>query len=93
MLDSGLKPKRHELKTVHRKQIEISGIVKLESFDKTRFRMDTDCGFLTITGQGLTIKSLVLEQGDLVIEGQIHGMVYGESQTSGKTSFWSKVLK
>ena len=85
--------KKHELKTVQRKQLEVTGIVKLESFDKTRFRMETDCGYLSITGQGLTIKHVALEQGELIVEGQVNAIQYGEPLSVYRRSFWSKVLK
>ncbi|MEY4480410.1 MAG: hypothetical protein RLZZ267_1088 [Bacillota bacterium] len=92
-MNEPIRTKRHELKTVQRKQLEMTGIVKLESFDKTRFRMETDCGYLTITGQALTIKHVALEQGELIVEGHVHAIQYGEQLSVDRRSFWSKVLK
>jgi sporulation protein YabP len=88
-----VKKTRHDLKLIQRKQLDITGILKLESFDKTKFRMETECGFLTVSGQGLAIKELILEQGILVIEGQLTTIHYGDSPQQTSRSFWRNVFR
>lgn len=62
MIDHG-KTKRQEIKMLNRKLLEISGVINVESFDSEEFLLETECGFLTITGENLHIKNLNLEQG------------------------------
>jgi sporulation protein YabP len=89
-----LKKPKHDIRLLQRNQIDLTGVTRLDSFDKSKFRMDTDCGFLTITGTSLAIVDLVLEQGMLTISGQINSVVYGgEGQTRQKSSFWRNLFR
>lgn len=92
-MNEPIKKLRHDIKIHQRKQIDLTGILKLESFDKLSFRMETECGMLTVKGQGLSIKELILEQGVLVIEGQITAMLYGDLQNQKQTSFWRNLFR
>ncbi|GIQ67289.1 sporulation protein YabP [Xylanibacillus composti] len=93
MMEQG-KAKRHEVKMLNRKLLEISGVVNLESFDSEEFLLETECGFLTITGQNLHIKNLILEQGLVAIEGMVHSLSYLDGHTQDKTKgFLGKLFK
>lgn len=89
MIEQG-KPKHHDLRMQSRKQLDISGVSNVESFDSEEFLLQTELGHLTIRGQHLHIKNLSLEEGLLSIEGQIHSLVYlepGAPVKSGKGLF------
>lgn len=89
MIEQG-KPKNHDLRMQSRKQLDISGVSNVESFDSEEFLLQTELGHLTIRGQHLHIKNLSLEEGLLSIEGQIHSLVYlepGAPVKSGKGLF------
>lgn len=89
-----IKKPKHDIRLLQRNQIDLTGVTRLDSFDKTKFRMETDCGFLTVSGTGLTIVDLILEQGTLSISGQINGVQYGEvGQTRAKPSFWRSLFR
>lgn len=79
------KVKRQEIKMLNRKVLEISGVLNVESFDSEEFLLETECGFLTITGENLHIKNLTLEQGLVAIEGVIHTMAYLDTNTQNKS--------
>lgn len=86
--------KRQEVKMLNRKLLEISGVLNVESFDSEEFLLETECGFLTITGQNLHIKNLNLEQGMLAIEGLVHTMAYLDSASQKPTKgFLGKLFK
>ena len=70
---------------LNRKLLEISGVLNVESFDNEEFLLETQCGFLTITGENLHIKNLTLEQGLVAIEGMINTMAYLDSNNQTKT--------
>jgi len=70
------RPKRHEIKMLNRKMLEIAGVMNVESFDSEEFLLETECGFLTIKGSSLHMKNLSLDQGMVAIEGTIDEMVY-----------------
>lgn len=85
MIDQG-KGKRQELHLMHRKLLEISGVLNVESFDSEEFLLQTELGHLTIRGQNLHIKNLNLEQGLVSIEGLVNSLSYLDpgSHPSGK---------
>lgn len=93
MIDHG-KTKRQEIKMLNRKLLEISGVLNVESFDSEEFLLETECGFLTITGQNLHIKNLNLEQGLVAIEGTVNTTAYLDSGGQNKSKgFLGKLFK
>lgn len=79
------KPKRQEIKMLNRKQLEISGVLNVESFDSEEFLLETECGFLTVKGSNLHMKNLSLDQGLVAIEGMIDEMAYLDGGAHHKT--------
>jgi sporulation protein YabP len=93
MMDQ-VKNKRQEIKMLNRKLLEISGVLNVESFDSEEFLLETECGFLTITGENLHIKNLNLEQGLVAIEGLMNTMAYLETNAQNKSkSLLGKLFK
>lgn len=84
MTDYG-KPKQHDLRMQNRKQLDLTGVLNVESFDSEEFLLQSELGHLMIRGQNLHIKSLNLEEGLLSIEGLISSFVYLESGAQGKS--------
>ncbi|AOZ92809.1 sporulation protein YabP [Paenibacillus crassostreae] len=81
------KAKSHDLHMQNRRQIHMTGVQNVESFDSEKFLLQTDLGHLTIKGQNLHIKNLSLEEGLLSIEGLVHSLVYldpGSSHSKNK---------
>lgn len=88
------KPKRQEIKMLNRKLLEISGVMKVESFDSEEFLLETECGYLQINGENLHIKNLSLEQGLVAIEGMVRSMAYLDAGSHQKTKgFLGKIFK
>ena len=50
------------------------------SFDENEVKMDTSCGILLIRGEGLHVKSLVLEKGEARVEGKVESLQYQEEK-------------
>ena len=75
------KDKKHKLTLHIRKQLELTGVVSVERFDRDRFELHTDCGALSILGNNLHIRALNLEQGILIIDGYVHSFRYPERQS------------
>ncbi|MNP24103.1 Spore protein YabP [compost metagenome] len=75
MIEQG-KAKGHDLHMQNRRQIHMTGVQNVESFDSEEFLLQTELGHLTIKGQNLHIKNLSLEEGLLSIDGLVHSLVY-----------------
>ncbi|MWV47568.1 sporulation protein YabP [Paenibacillus sp. HJL G12] len=78
------KSKQHELHMLNRKQLNLTGVHNVESFDSEEFLLHTELGHLTIKGQNLHIKNLSLEEGLLSIEGLVHSLIYLDPGSNGK---------
>lgn len=69
----------HGISISERKNIIVTGVKKIESFDNEEFLMDTTLGFLVIKGSGLEIIKLDTYQGNVSIKGQVDSLNYMES--------------
>lgn len=85
----------HGISLTERKNIMITGVKKIESFDSEEFLMDTTLGFLNIKGEGLEIVKLDTYQGNVSIKGRVDSLVYTESlgQKAKEESFLGKLFK
>ena len=70
----------HQLILQDRRQLDLTGISDVDSFDDTTVVAYTSLGELTIRGNALHVKRLDLECGALSVEGQIDTLVYAESR-------------
>ncbi|RSL30044.1 sporulation protein YabP [Salibacterium salarium] len=83
----------HEVVMKGRKNLEITGVKEVESFDNEEFLLETSMGFLSVRGHELHIKNLDVNDGIISIEGKVDDLVYVD-QTQGKTkSFMGKLFK
>lgn len=67
-----------------RKSATLTGVTEVESFDDQMVVLHTHGGRLTLTGSGLHVSSLQLENGHLQLEGTIDSAVYdGQNRRRG----------
>lgn len=66
----------HGLTITERKNLIISGVKKIESFDNEEFLMETTLGFLVINGSELEIIKLDTYQGNVSIKGRVDSLMY-----------------
>ena len=85
----------HGITLSERKNIIVTGVKKIESFDNEDFLMDTTLGFLAIKGGELEIIKLDTYQGNVSIKGKIDSIVYTDNVTSKnkEESFLGKLFK
>jgi len=86
----------HGISISERKNIIISGVKKIESFDNEEFLMDTTLGFLVIKGEGLEIVKLDTYQGNVSIKGRVDSLGYFENNKLKKekdNSFITRLFK
>ncbi len=84
----------HELKISDRREIFLSGIKKITSFDNEEFLMESNMGIILLKGSGLEILKLDTHDGNVKIKGKINSFTYldGENKQD-KESFFSKLFK
>ena len=82
----------HNINLIQRKNINISGVKKVENFDEKEFLLNTNMGYLKINGSGLEIVKLDTDKGNLSIKGKINMMNYLDSNKN-KESIINKLFK
>ena len=66
----------HSVTLNERKNIIVTGVKKIESFDENEFLMETCMGYLYIKGENLEIIKLDTFQGNVSIKGKFNGLNY-----------------
>ena len=82
----------HSISLNERKNINITGVKKIDSFSSTDFYMDTMLGPLTIKGTDLEIIKLDTYQGTVSIKGLVNSIMYKEEKKI-QESMLSKLFK
>ena len=67
---------RHAVSLDDRRKAIISGVEDVDSFNEQMVILATTEGKLTITGSNLNISKLNLEEGALVVEGEVSALEY-----------------
>ncbi|MDP4109073.1 MAG: sporulation protein YabP [Bacillota bacterium] len=81
----------HSVMIDARNKVQISGVEEVESFDENNVILFTTSGMLTVTGSGLHIGKLNIEDGELALEGRIDVLEYSEGAPE-RGSFWSRIF-
>ena len=85
----------HGISIAERKNVLVTGVKKIESFDNEEFLMDTTLGFLVIKGHGLEIIKLDTYQGNVTIKGTVDSLSYmaKDSKKEKDETFLGKLFK
>ncbi len=81
----------HKLTLNERKNLTLTGVTEVVSFDDTAVILQTTLGTLEVQGQQLQLKTLSIDGGQVVVDGHISGLVYEEPRLGG--SFWGRLFK
>ena len=84
--------KPHNITMEDRRQLAISGVEEVESFDEREIVMRTSLGTLTVSGEDLSVSRLSVETGDVDIQGRILGLEY-EEETGGRRGLLGRLFR
>lgn len=85
---------RHQLVLKGRQQLELQGIVSVESFDDGQMVLHTDAGVLVVRGEGMQIVSLDVEQGTMGVAGTVHSLEYAQESPGRRArGFLSRLVR
>lgn len=73
----------HRLNLADRKKLTVTGVTEVISFDDTMVVLQTGMGLLQVQGEGLQLKTLSLEGGQMEVDGLVTSLSYEELRTSG----------
>ena len=83
----------HSFSVSERKNIIITGIIKIDSFDKEEFMIETVQGNMHIKGEGLEVVKLDTYQGNITIKGKIDVVEYIEDNNKKESSLFNRLFK
>jgi len=69
-------PSRHSLQIDRRENITVTGVIDVISFDEESVIAESEMGVLIIKGANLHVKRINLENGELIVAGEIDGLTY-----------------
>ncbi len=82
----------HNVIMEDRKMLTLSGVTDVDSFDEENVLVFTDAGELLIKGLNLHINKIDVENGDLVVEGDIYTLSYSDQQPQ-KGGLFSRLFR
>ena len=80
----------HKLTLNERKNLTMTGVTEVVSFEESAVVLSTSLGLLTVQGQELKLKTLSLEGGQVAVEGKISALVYEEPREGG---LWQRLWR
>ena len=83
----------HSFSVSERKNIIITGVVKIESFDKEEFLLETVQGMMNIKGESLEVVKLDTYQGNVTIKGKIDGINYIDEVVKKESGLFNRLFK
>lgn len=74
----------HKLTLQQRESLNMTGVTEVVSFDDSAIILKTHMGELCVQGDGLLLKTLSLEGGQVAVTGHITSLVYEEPRPAGR---------
>ena len=74
--NTGINNYNHSISLLERKNLVITGVKKIENFDKLHFLIETTMGFLLVKGEELELIKLDTLAGNVNIKGDIDSINY-----------------
>lgn len=84
--------KSYGLTLDRREKAVLTGVTDVERFDENEVVLHTHGGRLVLTGTGLHVSSLQLEEGRLLVDGAIDGVVYDGGPMKRRGGFLRRAL-
>lgn len=93
-LDNKIEENKGNVVLESRKKLSLTGIIEVISFDEEKILLNTKLGALTIKGSGLKMNKLDVQNGDVIIVGDICSIVYnGKEAKREKESIIGRLFK
>ena len=95
MIEERQPVRAHKISLLNRNLGVITGVKDVVSFDLNEIILDTDQGLLMIRGINLHVKKLLVEKGEVEINGKVDSFIYSnvEEERAKKEGFLGRLLK
>lgn len=89
-----IEDKKSNLLLENRKRLSLSGILEVISFNDEIIVLNTNLGTLNIKGEGLKMNKLDVQNGEVIVTGQVNSCVYiGTQSKQDKENILAKLFK
>ena len=82
--------REHEIKILRRKEMSISGVCEVISFDEESIRLMSIEGEIYVEGEEIKIGVLDTDRGIVTFTGKINGFYYVSEEKNQKRGFFSR---
>ena len=83
--------REHEIKLIKRKEMSISGVCEVISFDDEGVRLMSVDGEICIEGEEIKIGVLDTDRGVVTLSGRVNGIYYVSEEKHEKKGFFSRL--
>ena len=73
----------HKLVLSNRKDLTVTGVTEVISFDESAAVLRTEQGTLLVHGNALQLKTLSTDGGQVAVEGNVSALIYEETGSKG----------
>ena len=87
------KPVAHEIHMLRRKEMSITGVKEVISFDENCVLLKSECGELSVEGSELHVGTLDTDRGLVTLTGRIDGVYYADENSEQKQGFFGKLFR
>lgn len=84
--------REHDIKLFSRKEMSISGVREVVSFDEESVRLMSVEGEIYVEGENIKIGVLDTDKGVVTLTGKINGFYYVNEDKGEKKSFFSRLI-
>ncbi len=95
MADERKAASKHTIFMDEREKISVTGVLDVISFDEETIITETERGILILKGINLHVNKLNLDNGELVVDGEIFNITYEDNVgfSKGKSSLFGKIFR
>ena len=73
----------HKLVLTNRRDLTITGVTEVVSFDDSAAVLRTEQGMLLVHGNALQLKTLSTDGGQVAVEGNVSALIYEDTRSKG----------
>lgn len=85
--------REHKVTIENRERLTVGAVEDVESFDEEKVVILTDMGTMTVGGSDFRISRLNVDDGQLVIEGNIDEIQYADTAQPESGGFFSRLFR
>ncbi len=92
-MNEAVEEQKNDVVIKSRKQIQMSGVLDVNSFDEHEIIVQTCSSGATIDGENLKIERFNSQSGELIVNGKINGIYYYSKEPQKKKKGLASIFK